>query len=146
MNRAWKAMIGCGLAAGALASIGAAQRPGRTEPPAGVSSKVERGSYLVEHVARCGQCHTPRDESGNLLETRRLSGAPVPVASPYPSQPWAYRAPDIRGMNGYTDEEGVRLLMQGITRNGTAPQPPMQQFGMNREDAEAIVAYLKSLK
>jgi hypothetical protein len=31
-------------------------------------------------------------------------------------------------------------------RNGAPPDPPMPQFRMSRGDAEAIVAYLRSLK
>ncbi|MGC4086254.1 MAG: hypothetical protein QM736_30045 [Vicinamibacterales bacterium] len=29
-------------------------------------ASVEHGKYLVEHVARCPECHTPRTESGEL--------------------------------------------------------------------------------
>ena len=130
-----KAAAGLGLLAALVAFVGAT-------PP----SKADRGAYLVHHVAMCVQCHSPRDEKGDLIATRLLSGAPIPVSSPFPGQPWAYRAPNIRGLVGYTDEEGVKLLMEGVNRNGTRPRPPMEQFGMNREDAEAVVAYLKSLK
>src|SRR5205814_10366240 len=107
---------------------------------------AERGRYLVHQVALCVQCHSPRDENGRLLETRLLSGARIPVDSPFSGQPWAYQAPNIRGMVGYTEEEGVRLLTEGIIRGGTPPRPPMQQFHMTREDARAVVAYLKSLR
>jgi mono/diheme cytochrome c family protein len=141
MKRLWAAGAGFGLAGAALL---AAQKP--AEKPAASLSNVDRGAYIVAHMSMCVQCHTPRDESGALIMTRLLAGAPIPVSSPFPGHPWAFRAPNIRGMIGYTEEEGVRLLMEGITRNGTPPRPPMQQFGMNREDAEAVVAYLKSLR
>jgi mono/diheme cytochrome c family protein len=131
----WTAVVGLG----ALAALVAADRPA---PP----SKIDRGAYLVHHVAMCVNCHSPRDEKGDLINTRLLSGAPIPVSSPYSGQVWAYRAPNIRGLVGYTDEEGERLLMEGVNRNGARPRPPMEQFGMNREDAEAVVAYLRSLK
>ncbi len=139
MKLFWTSAAGLAFASTALLAL----PKGKTEAPA---SKMERGEYIVEHLSRCTQCHTPRDENGDLVRTRLLEGAPIPVSSPFPGQTWAYRAPNIRGMLGYTDEEGVRLLTDGITRNGTPPRPPMQQFGMNREDAEAVVAYLKSLK
>ena len=153
MKRSWTAALGFGLAAAAVLAAQppregapkASRKPSPAPAPAS-ASKVERGAYIVEHLSRCGQCHTPRDENGNLLMTRMLSGAPIPVRSPYPDQSWAFAAPNIRGLAGYTDEEGVRLLMDGLTRGGTPPRPPMQQFGMKREDAEAVVAYLKSLK
>jgi len=128
----------------ALATAAPATKPSPSAPPA--DSRIQRGRYLVHQVALCVQCHSPRDENGKLLETRLLSGARIPVDSPFPGQPWAYQAPDIRGMVGYTEEEGVRLLTEGVTRGGTPPRAPMQQFHLTVEDARAVVAYLKSLR
>ena len=108
--------------------------------------RIEHGRYLVHEVALCVQCHSPRDENGRLVETRLLAGARIPFDSPFPGRPWAYQAPNIRGMVGYTEEEGIRLLTEGVTRGGTPPRPPMQTFHLSREDARAIVAYLKSLR
>ncbi len=130
---------GIALAAGALFAV---QRPAARA----AAAPSDRGAYIVEHLSRCGQCHTPRDETGNLVMTRTLSGAPIPLRSPFLGQPWAFAAPNIRGFAGYTDEEAIRLLTEGVTRGGTPPQLPMQQFGMTREDAAAVVAYLRSLK
>ncbi|HEY1374538.1 MAG TPA: cytochrome c [Candidatus Binatia bacterium] len=111
------------------------------------TASTERGKYIVDGVAKCVECHTPRDEDGNLLESEYLRGAPIPVDSPpYPNLHWAAKAPNIAGLPGYTDEEGVRLLTEGVNRNGSAPNPPMPQFRMTREDARAVVAYLKSLE
>jgi hypothetical protein len=59
---------------------------------------------------------------------------------------WAIIAPGIVGLGGYTDEQGVRLLTEGITADGRVPNPPMPRFRFTREDAAAIVDYLKSLK
>jgi len=56
------------------------------------------------------------------------------------------KAPAIAGLPGYTKEESIRLLMDGLTRDGRRPDPPMPQFRLNRADAEAVVAYLKSLR
>lgn len=139
MNRFGTSALGIALAAGALFAV---QRPAAKA----AAAPSDRGAYIVEHLSRCGQCHTPRDESGNLVMTRTLSGAPVPLRSPFPGQSWAFAAPNIRGLAGYTDEEAIRLLTEGVTRGGTPPQLPMQQFGMTREDAAAVVAYLRSLK
>lgn len=106
-----------------------------------------RGKYLVDQVAMCIQCHTPRDDSGRLLRGKYLKGAPVPVnAPPYPQMKWALRAPAIAGLPGYTAEQGVRLLTEGVTVDGRRPEPPMPPFRFSRADAEAIVTYLKSLE
>ena len=108
---------------------------------------IARGKYIVEHVALCVECHTPRDENGILKPTEYLKGAPVPVKPPpYPQMKWALKAPAIAGLPGYSEEESIRLLMDGVTRDRRKPDPPMPQFRLNRADAEAVVAYLKSLR
>jgi mono/diheme cytochrome c family protein len=117
------------------------------KPATGAPAGADRGKYFVEQVAMCVECHTPRDASGRLLRDQYLLGAPVPVKSPpYANLNWGLRAPAIAGLPGYTAEEGVRLLTQGITRDGRRPNPPMPPFRFTQADAQAIVAYLKSLQ
>ncbi|MGH7852101.1 MAG: hypothetical protein ACREP3_01570 [Candidatus Binatia bacterium] len=109
--------------------------------PAGTKS-IERGKYIVDQLAMCSECHTPRNDTGQLRLAEYLFGAPVPVsAPPYPNVKWALKAPAIAGLSGYTDEQGVRLLMEGLTTDGRTPNPPMPRYRMNRSDAEAVVAY-----
>jgi mono/diheme cytochrome c family protein len=111
------------------------------------SNKTDRGKYIVDHVAMCVQCHTPRNARGELQSTEYLLGAPVPVnAPPFPDVKWALKAPAIAGLSGYSEEQGIRLLMEGKTRDGRSPMPPMPPYRMNRADAEAVVTFLKSLK
>ena len=40
----------------------------------------------------------------------------------------------------------MQFFMTGLAPNGQPARPPMPQYKMNRADAEAVVAYLKSLK
>lgn len=94
----------------------------------------------------CVQCHTPRAQNGQLLLSRYLLGAAVPVVPPANFQvAWAYKAPAIAGLPCYTREDGVRLLMEGITPDHRTPKAPMPKFRLTRADAEAVVDYLKSL-
>ena len=116
-----------------------------SSPSSAGAQELERGRYLVEHVALCVECHTPRDERGELVPSRRLQGAAIPVRSPFPAQTWAFRAPHLAGLPGLTDAEAVRLLTEGIAHTGLPPAPPMPRFRMTRGDAEAVVAYLRSL-
>ncbi|MFP3941989.1 MAG: c-type cytochrome [Thermoanaerobaculia bacterium] len=116
------------------------------QPPAGPSRAIERGRYLAERVAQCIVCHTPKDDAGDLILERRFQGAPIPVESPYPGRTWAVEAPAIAGLSFYTREEAVRLLTEGIARDGEPPRPPMPRFGMTREDAEAVFEFLRSLR
>jgi len=124
------------------ASAHAAAQP---SAPAASGEQLQRGQYLVEHVAMCVQCHTPRDAQGALDRTRLFQGAPIPVPTPFPMQPWAFAAPNIAGLPGWTVDDAVRLLQTGIAARGYAPRPPMPPFRMTPEDAAAVVAYLKSL-
>ena len=111
-----------------------------------IRDKVSRGKYLVESVAMCVQCHTPRSQTGELLETRYLQGGPVPVSAPPNFRiEWAYKAPAIAGLPGYTIQDGIKLLMEGVTPDGRTPKAPMPKFRLSRSDAEAVVSYLKSL-
>ncbi len=111
-----------------------------------IEDGISRGRYLVERVAMCVQCHTPRTQTGELLETRYLQGGPVPVSAPPNFRiDWAYKAPGIAGLPGYTVQEGIKLLMEGVTPDGRIPKPPMPKFRLTRGDAEAVVIYLKSL-
>jgi len=119
----------------------------KSKSQAAGAALVGRGKYIVEDVALCVECHTPRDENGILQPKEYLKGAPIPVKStPYPQMKWALKAPAIAGLPGYTEEQGIRLLMEGVTRDGRRPDPPMPQYRLNRADAEGVVAYLKSLR
>lgn len=109
------------------------------------ADQVARGRYLVHHVAMCVQCHTPRDANGELDRTRLLKGASVPVSSPFPTQRWAFVAPAIAGLPGFSDEDEITLLTTGHRPGSAVPKPPMPPFRLTREDAEAVVAYLRSL-
>lgn len=106
---------------------------------------VERGQYIVENIGMCEECHTPRDENGNLDESRRLEGAPIWIQPVHPMTNWANRAPALAGFVGFTDAQGEDILERGIGPNGIAIQPPMHIFHMNQADAQAVIAYLRSL-
>jgi hypothetical protein len=109
------------------------------------ASDVARGKYLVESVAVCGQCHTPRDEKGNLDRSRWLQGSPVPYMPAKPDSNWPINAPRIGGTPPASDADMVKLLTTGVWTTGKSLHLPMPQFRMERGDAEAVVAYLKSL-
>ena len=120
-------------------------KPQRQSKPAGAATDVARGKYLVEGVAVCGQCHTPRDSNGNPDRTRWLQGAAVPWMPAQPDSNWPLSAPRIGGTPPADDADMVKLLTTGIWTTGDRLRFPMPQFRMDRGDAEAVVAYLKSL-
>jgi mono/diheme cytochrome c family protein len=110
------------------------------------SAAVERGKYIVEAVAMCGRCHTPWNQNGEGQRKNWLEGGPTQIQATYPVPNWAIIEPRIASHPPGTDEEFVRLLTTGISRTGAPPKPPMPPFRMTRPDAEAVLAYLKSLK
>jgi mono/diheme cytochrome c family protein len=110
------------------------------------SGDVARGKYLVEGVAMCGQCHTPRDSSGNLDRSKWLQGAPVPFAPANGDlEGWPTIAPRIGGNPPASDADMIKLLTTGIWTNGKQLKSPMMPFRMSEADARAVVAYLKSI-
>lgn len=119
-------------------------------PPAAQAAdpKARRGEYLVHHVAMCVQCHSPRDERGRLIPEQLLQGGRIPVEGPaHPKTEWALKPPRLAGLpGGYSEADFIRLLMTGKKPRGGSPRPPMPPFRMQREDAEAVAAYLRTVK
>jgi len=107
--------------------------------------KVARGEYIVNGVAMCGMCHTPRNDDNEIDRGRWLDGAALWLLPAHPQQDWPLKAPRIAGEPPASDAEMVRLLTTGIWKTGTHLRSPMPQFRMSKEDAEAVVAYLRSL-
>ncbi len=93
----------------------------------------------------CERCHTPRDEKGNPDHGRWLMGGPLQLQATYPSPKWAAVTPRLAGQPPGIDAEVIRLLTTGIWKTGGPPNPPMPPFRMTQADAEAVLAYLKSL-
>lgn len=104
---------------------------------------VQRGRYLVEGPAHCGECHTPRDGFGGLDTARWMTGAPNPsgegtIPSIAPGDlDWS--ATDIAYYleTGFTPEfDSAGGHMAKVVEN-------MAQ--LPAEDRQAVAAYLKAL-
>lgn len=113
--------------------------------PARNDNQIARGKYIVEDVAMCGLCHTPRTDSGEVDTEHKLDGAAIWLMPARPTSDWPLKAPRLAGTPPASDEDMIRLLTTGVWTNGTHLRSPMPQFRMSREDAEAVVAYLRSL-
>lgn len=109
---------------------------------------AERGEYLVNGIAACGNCHSSRTPEGELIQGMEMAGNFV-IAPP------AFRAyapnitPDIRtGIGSWTDAEIIRAVREGIRPDGQILGPPMA-FQLYRDisdnDIRAIVSYLRSV-
>jgi mono/diheme cytochrome c family protein len=122
-----------------------ASRPQAAAKNSDQTKIIARGKYIVEGVAGCGYCHTTRDRDGNPDHARWLEGAPVFYEPAHPIAGWANTAPRIAGLPPGSDAELIKLLTTSVARTGKPPRWPMPRFYMTRSDAEAVVAYLKSM-
>jgi mono/diheme cytochrome c family protein len=112
-----------------------------------------RGEYLAKNVAACGECHTPRDDSGNLDMSRWLSGVVGRFdLAPYDDAVGLVSAPNLTshatGLASWTDDEILRAMRDGVGRDGAPLAPVMPYYvfhNMTDDDARAIVVYLRSV-
>lgn len=125
---------------------------GRGEPPGQApTAGVERGKYLVWHVAHCGECHTPRGVTGALDNARFLAGtrdgpenAIVANITPDPQT----------GIGSWSDDEVVDYLQTGLRPDGDNAQGLMAEViagtavgykDLSLADLRAIAAYLRTV-
>jgi mono/diheme cytochrome c family protein len=106
---------------------------------------LARGEYLVEKVGMCADCHSTRNERGEIIRATHLGGAALPFAPTVPMPVWAPVAPPIAGLPSMTAGQGVTFLTTGQRPDGSRPRPPMPEFRFSEEDARAIVDYLKAM-
>jgi mono/diheme cytochrome c family protein len=125
-----------GIASVALVLLGASAPP----------EKIERGRYIVERASMCIDCHTPMDAKGMPDRAKWMQGAPTSFKPTVKVPAWADAAPSLAGLRGYTNAQIVRALQTGVGATGNALRPPMPGFRFSKEDAESIVAYLRTLK
>src|SRR5258707_12300532 len=108
-------------------------------------AEVGRGRYLVEEVAKCPECHTPRKPNGELDATAWLRGAPIWIKPVAAIPNWADHAPALAGLPSLTEAQAEKILEDGTGPNGEELRPPMQIYHRAPADARASVAYLKLL-
>jgi mono/diheme cytochrome c family protein len=123
----------------------AAETNNPASAPAAANAQIQRGKYLVENVALCAECHTPKTDNGDYDRTQWLAGNLLDFKPDHP-MPFAAVAPPVAGMPGFTDEQALKFLETGIDLTGKQAMPPMPQYRFNHDDALAVLAYLRSLK
>jgi mono/diheme cytochrome c family protein len=115
---------------------------------AAAQSPVERGSYLVNSVGACGNCHTPRQQGVPDL-SKRLSGGFQTFDEPWFTVKGANITPDKEtGIGNWSDADLRKALLEGVRPNGVQLAPVMP-YGfykiMAPGDIDAIIAYLRSV-
>ena len=119
---------------------GEAFRPNPEQSP-----EWNRGAYLAEAAAHCGECHTPRNLAFALNNRDKFAGATNA----------GWRAFNIsssedRGVGGWTDEALASYLSTGFADGhgvATGPMGEAIDLGLRHlapEDIAALVTYLRS--
>jgi len=105
--------------------------------------ELERGRYIVEALAHCGECHTPRNVFGGLKTGQWLGGAPDPSGKG--------RIPNITpgGLN-WSEAEIVEYLTTGFTPEfdsvgGHMAHVVDNMAALPESDRKAVAAYLKAI-
>jgi len=107
---------------------------------------LERGRYLVEGVAHCGECHTPRNVIGGVNQSRWLAGGPSPEGSGVIPN----ITPHENGIASWSEADIVYYLESGFTPDydsagGTMFDVQQNMARLPKSDLEAIARYMKSV-
>jgi mono/diheme cytochrome c family protein len=111
---------------------------------------IARGKYLVDEVAKCSDCHTPRGADGKPDATKYLKGATLDFQPIAEMKGWHKASPDLTSASRLWERWGVdgfvTFLETGVNPRGNPAGPPMPAYKLTHADAQAVVDYLKSVK
>ncbi len=118
----------------------------RFEPDTSKSPEWNRGAYLTEALAHCGECHTPRNLAFALDNRKKFAGAVTA----------GWRAFNISsdkntGAGAWSDDDLVSYLSIGhADGHGTASGPMGEAVDhslshLAQQDIRAVVGYLRSV-
>ncbi len=117
----------------------------RFEPDSSKSAEWNRGNYLVNSLAHCNTCHTPRGVLMQEESAKPLAGGPL----------GSWYAPNITsdkvsGIGGWSDQELMQYLKTGRAEGKNQAAGGMAEAVENSlqylpdSDLKAIAVYLKS--
>lgn len=101
----------------------------------------QRGRYIAEALAHCGECHTPRNVLGGLDRSRWLAGAPNPVGQG--------KIPNLTpAVLKWSEADIVSYLTTGFTPDFDSVGGHMAHVVENmarlpEADVQAVASYLK---
>lgn len=121
---------------------------GAFKPDPAKPAEWNRGAYLVEALAHCGECHTPRNRLGGLQSDMRFAGSAdnaegerVPNITPHPKS----------GIGSWSEKDIAGYLGSGMTPDGDFAGGLMGDViehstkYLTEQDRLAMAVYLKSL-
>jgi mono/diheme cytochrome c family protein len=118
----------------------------RFEPDISKNPEWNRGAYLAEALAHCGECHTPRNLAFALNNRKKFAGA---VTAGW--RAFNISSDKTTGIGNWRDDDLVSYLSVGhAAGHGTASGPMGEAVDhsfsqMAPEDIRAVVAYLRTV-
>jgi mono/diheme cytochrome c family protein len=119
----------------------------RFEPDAERNAQWNRGAYLAEAMAHCGECHTPRNLMFALDNRQKFAGAVQAGWRAYNITPDA-----ASGVGAWSDQDLLHYLSAGhADGHGTAAGPMGEAVQeslsyLRPDDLSALTAYLRSVR
>jgi mono/diheme cytochrome c family protein len=116
------------------------------KPDPKLSTELNRGAYLVEGPGHCGECHSPRNFMGGVMQSDAFTGARNPEGRG--------RIPNITpsddGIGDWSADDIAYMLETGNTPDfdviGGNMVPVQENMAkLKPEDRAAIAAFLKAL-
>lgn len=121
----------------------------RAPPRREEDTAFNRGSYLVNTLGHCGECHTPRNRLGALQRGRHLAGNPdgpedrgIPNITPH----------EDAGIGGWGRRDLTFFLQTGFFPDGDVAGGGMgavirdNTSNLSDSDRDAIAAYLRAIE
>jgi mono/diheme cytochrome c family protein len=108
------------------------------------SAQWNRGAYLVNGAGHCAECHSPRNDVGAIVPSKRFSGSPTPYGqSGFPNITQS-------ALKNWSETAIAETLTTGMTADGDRVGGPMAEVVHNTsrlsaEDRAAMATYIKSL-
>lgn len=105
---------------------------------------VERGEYLFNAVAACGNCHTPQGPEGPI-PGKELAGGLV-----IEDRAFTVHTPNITpaAIGDWSDAELARAIREGVRPDGSLIRPPMPfewYRHISDRDLADMIAYLRTV-
>lgn len=119
----------------------------RFQPDTSKDAQWNQGAYFVEALGHCGECHTPRNITMGMKDSKAYSGADIDgwTAFNITSDPHA-------GIGGWSQEQVVQYLRSGHVDGKAQAAGPMAEVIENStrhltdSDLNAMAVYLRTLK
>ena len=123
-------------------------RGGPYVPDPAQSEAWNRGAYLVNGPGHCGECHSPRNRLGGIIDSERFAGGPTPDGAG-----WVPNITPVglrQGAVVWSERDIASFLGDGMTPSGDFAGGPMAEVIrgtslLGAEDRAAIAAYIASL-